>query len=114
MNTKIVGDFGENIASKFVENKGYCIIARNYRVKSGEVDIIAMDSNVLVFIEVKTRKNSEFSFARESVNYKKQSRIKNVARSYIAENFLIYDHIRFDIIEIYTDKKHIQHFENAF
>ena len=114
MNTKIVGDFGEGIASKFVENKGYVIIARNYRVKSGEIDIIAMDSNVLVFIEVKTRKNSDFAFAREAVNHKKQSRIKNVARSYIAENFLIYDHIRFDVIEIYTDNKYIQHFQKSF
>ena len=114
MSTKEIGDFGENIASRYLVEKGYDIIKRNYRVKAGEVDIIAMYSGVLVFIEVKTRKNSDFAYARESVNIRKQSPIRNVARSFISENYISYESMRFDVIEIYTDNKYIQHFKDTF
>ena len=114
MSTKEIGDFCENIASRYLVEKGYDIIKRNYRVKAGEVDIIAMYSGVLVFIEVKTRKNSEFAYARESVNNRKQLRIRNVARSFISENYISYESMRFDVIEIYTDNKYIQHFKDTF
>ena len=114
MSTKEIGDFGENIASRYLLDNGYDILKRNYRVKSGEVDIIAIHSGILVFVEVKTRKNSNFAYARESVNHKKQMRIRNVARSYISENIISYERIRFDVIEIYTDNKYINHFKDSF
>lgn len=114
MNSKQVGDFGEDLASKFLTEKGYLILSRNYSCKSGEVDIIAKISNILVFVEVKTRKNDDFIYAREAVNLKKQERIRSTARKYIFESRCRYEHIRFDVIEIYTQKKLIGHFEDAF
>lgn len=114
VNTKNIGDYGENIAAEYLSRKGHKIIGRNYRTKSGEIDIITLDGKVLVFVEVKTRKNSDFALAREAVNKKKQQRIKNVAREYITKKYCKYEDVRFDVIEIYTEKKTIQHFENAF
>ncbi|MGB5824443.1 MAG: YraN family protein [Proteocatella sp.] len=114
MNTKLIGDYGERLAAEYLNRKGYRIIDRNYRAKSGEIDIISFDGRTLVFIEVKTRKNSEFAFAREAVNKKKQQRIKNTARDYISKKYCNYEEIRFDVVEIYTDEKTIQHFENSF
>lgn len=114
MNTKLIGDYGENIAAEFLNQKGHKILDRNYRAKSGEIDIISIDGSTLVFVEVKTRKNSDFALAREAVNKKKQQRIKNTARDYISKRYCNYDEIRFDIVEIYTEEKIIQHFENSF
>ncbi len=114
MNSKQIGDFGEELASKFLIEKGYLILTRNYRSKSGEIDIISKINNTLVFVEVKTRKNADFIYAREAVNHKKQERIRNTARKYIFESRCKYEDIRFDVIEIYTQKKLIGHFEDAF
>lgn len=114
MNTKLIGDYGENIAAEFLEQNGYKILDRNYRAKSGEIDIISAYGKTLIFVEVKTRKNSDFALAREAVNRKKQQRIKNTARDYISKKYCDYEEIRFDVVEIYTEEKTIQHFENSF
>lgn len=114
MNSKQIGDYGEDLAERFLLEKGYLILERNYRKNTGEIDIIAAKNNSLVFVEVKTRKNDDFLYAREAVNLKKQQRIRNTAKKYIYEKKCYYEYIRFDVIEIYTQKKLINHFEDAF
>ena len=68
MKAKEIGIIGENIATEFLLKKGFQIIERNFLKPFGEIDIIAKDNNYLVFIEVKTRKNSNYGFPREFVN----------------------------------------------
>jgi len=112
MFNKAIGDEGEKIALKFIKSKGYKVIESNYKNKIGEIDIIAYDGNILVFIEVKYRKDDYFGMPREAVNYNKQRKIKLVAQLFIAKNNLLDKVFRFDVIEILGNE--ITHLENCF
>lgn len=111
---KNIGRIGESIAEKYLINNGYKILERNFKSKTGEIDIIAYKSNILVFVEVKTRTNNKFGFAHEAVDYRKKKKIQNTANSYI--NFKKIENIqyRFDIIEVYLTTKEINHIIDAF
>lgn len=114
MNNKEKGEVGENIASKYLLSKGAQILERNYRIKSGEIDIIAKLDNELVFIEVKSRTNKKYGYPCESVNYKKINKITNTAKYYILKNNLYDIPIRFDVVEIYFSDRKLNHIVNAF
>ncbi|MPM99096.1 hypothetical protein SDC9_146286 [bioreactor metagenome] len=114
MNNKEKGDLGEAIASKYLEDKGINIIALNYRIKTGEIDIISSLDDQIIFVEVKARTNIRYGYPAEAVNYKKIKKILNTANYYILQNNLHNKKIRFDVIEIYLNEKKINHIENAF
>ena len=82
MNRKTTGMSGEKLAADFLTKQGYTIIETNCRYKEGEVDIIAMDSEFLVFIEVRTKNSRAFGSPEESVTKRKKEHIKNVAARY--------------------------------
>ena len=118
MNTIKIGELGENAAAEYLMKKGYLICERNYRLRSGELDIVAMsDDGCTVFVEVKTRKNYDFGYASEFVNRKKQQKLRRVAELYAGRDI----YMRFDIIEVYYEIrddrifiKEINHIEDAF
>ncbi len=118
MNTKEIGDFGENAAVKYLSDLSYRILKRNFRLKCGEIDIIAKDGGCIVFVEVKTRRSNLFGEPSEYVDSRKQSRIKKAAACYTdIEN----NDIRFDIVEVFYAEKNggsvinkINHIKNAF
>ena len=105
------GEFGENIASDYLKEKGYNIIKTNYRSFHGEIDIIASKSGVTVFIEVKYRKTNGFGLGLEAVTQSKIQKIIKTAQNYI-EEYNIKTPCRFDVISI--DANLINHIENAF
>lgn len=107
-----LGKEKEEIAVKFLKEKGYKILDRNYFCKLGEIDIIAEKKGVKVFVEVKFRKNDFFGLPREAVNIYKQRKIQNVATFYLRSKGLLESKCRFDVIEILDDK--ITHLENCF
>lgn len=109
------GRKGEALARDYLVSKGYRILTTNYRNKIGEIDIIALDNDVLVFIEVKTRSNTNFGYPYEAVNRKKQNKIINCSYQYAKyHNYKNYQ-LRFDIIEVYlTPKIKINHILNSF
>lgn len=116
-----LGAFGERSAADYLRNKGYTILEMNYRCRCGEIDIIAEDSDFLVFVEVKLRKDSHFAEAREFVTYSKQQKIKKSALFYISGISGKYSgkQARFDVIEIYAPLGQaggikINHIEDAF
>ncbi len=112
-----LGKTGEEISSKYLSSIGYKILARNYRTKSGEVDIIAAQHKILVFIEVKTRKSNFLESPFSAVTKKKQIQISKVAQEYLSCNNLFNKDARFDVISIIMDQKNkpqIEHLENAF
>ncbi len=115
MTTSERGRHGETLAEFFLTNKGYQILEKNYRYQRAEIDLIALTSSTLIFIEVKLRKNSLFGYPEEFVNHKKVQLIKSAAENYIFEKNWQYD-IRFDIISIeMTFPAHeILHLEDAF
>ncbi len=91
---------GELIAYRYLKRKGYRIVARRYRSRSGEVDLIGWDGDVLAFIEVKYRKDTQYGRPEEAVNRPKQRQICRVARNYLRglrRQTLTY---RFDIVGI--------------
>lgn len=113
---KILGIKGENLAVTFLKEKGYRIIARNYKTYIGEIDIIAQDGNTMVFIEVKTRADELFGQPFEAVNRKKRHKMKNVALLYMKRHERNFP-VRFDVISIFyreNGKKEIEHIMDAF
>ncbi len=118
MTTKEIGDCGERVAVRYLENKGYEIIERNFRMKMGEIDIIAECDATVVFVEVKTRKSNTYGEPSEYVNAKKQAHIKNTAMVYMKS---IDMDVRFDVIEVMYELIYgemeitkINHIEGAF
>jgi len=111
---KIKGDIGEEKAIEYLVDKNYKILERNFTTKIGEIDIIAKYNNIVVFIEVKSRFNSNYGNPYEAVNFKKQKKIINTAKLYSKYNKLYDTQFRFDILEYYINENKINHIINAF
>jgi putative endonuclease len=108
----IAGREGEEQAALYFEKMGYEIIARNYRYKRAEIDLIIKKENLLVFVEVKLRSTVIFGLPEDAVDEKKEEMVLSAADNYIYENDWKGE-IRFDVISIIS-KKEIKHFEDAF
>jgi putative endonuclease len=116
-NKKYTGDRGEDLAVDYLEKKNFQIVERNYRYGHGEIDIIAKDRNVLVFVEVKTRKNLEFGEPILAITKNKQKQIRKIAESYLYEKKIKDIDCRMDVVAILLKKNlppEINHIENAF
>lgn len=113
-----IGMLGETIAKKYLINNNYIVLEKNFRIKQGEIDLIAIDKNrkELVFTEVKTRTNLKFGKPIEAVNNKKIKNIIKTSKNYIYKKRYENMNIRYDIIEIYliNNKLKINHIKNVF
>jgi len=94
-----LGERGEQRALEFLKEQGYRIVARNYRWRGGEVDIVARDGNTLAFIEVKMRSDERFAPAEEALTPRKRERLIRTAKHYIAQYRPGID-LRFDVVAI--------------
>jgi len=117
MKRKELGDIGEKLARNFLKKKGYRIRETNFRCREGEIDIIAEKKDCLVFVEVRTKANSEFGSPEESVTFTKKRRLIALARIYIGNHQNLPDNWRIDFIGIELDKNNkatrIELIENA-
>ena len=111
MNKRKLGASYEDIACHYLEGQGLRILERNYRICQGEVDIIAWEENVLVFIEVKYRKNRLYGEPAEAVSFLKQKKISKVARQYCYVRRMD-KQVRFDVISICAEE--ITWYKDAF
>ena len=115
----LTGAWGEAIAAEYLRKKNYRIIARGYRSRFGEIDLIVQNRQYLVFVEVKLRKTDRFAMAREYVDVRKQEKLRTTASLYLSEHPRSLQP-RFDVIEIYapegvlTGSPEIYHMEDAF
>ncbi len=113
-----IGKFGEDIASKYLEEKGYKIKERNYRTFLGEIDIISEYKGSIIFIEVKTRRSDKFGYPEEAINFNKQQKIIKNALCYLAKYNLWKTNYCFDVILVsisnHKEVKRIKHIRNAF
>ena len=111
---------GEQLAAQHLESRGYQIIARRYRVKAGEIDLVASRPGLLVFVEVKTRRQDRFGVPAESVNWQKQARIARAAEQFLQRMGAGFDErlsCRFDVIAVTIGQDsaaRIEHMEDAF
>ncbi len=95
-----LGKSGEELAAKLLKENGYKILARNYRTKLGEVDIIAKDKDTICFVEVKTRQGNSFGLPAEAVVKSKQRQIAKAALLFLKEKNLLNSKARFDVVSI--------------
>ena len=113
------GRWGEELAAKYLRDKGYSISAANWRCRLGEVDLIAEDGTYLCFVEVKLRKSAAYGSAAAFVDRRKQEKLRTTAMLYLSRHPTALQP-RFDVIEIYapqgekTAEPEIIHLENAF
>ena len=113
MNTTLTGREGEAKAADYLRRKKYEVIGANYRCRFGELDLIAKKRELVIFVEVKLRKNDRFGAAADAVTFSKQDKLRKTAASWLAAHDCDAPP-RFDVIEIYTDTGRINHIENAF
>lgn len=109
-----VGDLGEKIAEKYLISIGAKILAHNYTVRGGEIDLIAQLDDTILFVEVKLRRSDRFGSAYESITLAKQKRLSFAAKTYLQKNNLL-DRCfaRFDAILILPDGT-VDHIKRAF
>lgn len=106
------GRQGEELALKYLLEKGYLPVERNFRAPGGEVDIIVEMDVLLVFVEVKYRQRGYSGAGMEAVTQKKQRRIIKAAGEYLMKTDQFARSLRFDVVEI--TKEGVIHVENAF
>ena len=94
------GALGEHLACRELRRRGYAILARGFRTRHGEIDIVARDGDVLVFVEVKTRASRRYGTALEAVTAGKQRRVAAMARSYLARAGWRQRPCRFDVVAV--------------
>jgi putative endonuclease len=112
----LFGKTGEDLACTELERRGYAILARRYRRRGGELDIIARDGQTLVFVEVKARHGGTFGEGADAVTGFKRRRIARLALDYVTRNRLHDCPCRFDVVSIRLDgdRTAIEVFQNAF
>jgi putative endonuclease len=110
------GAEGEQAASKYLTDLGYIVIARNFKTRFGEIDIVARDGRTTVFVEVKRREATEHGSAAEFVKPAKIRRVISAARLYAAQNGLTQSLLRFDVIaiDVIQGREGLTHHKGAF
>jgi len=95
-----LGKHGEDLAATELERRGYVILARRYRTRFGEIDIVARDGPAIVFVEVKARRTNQYGTAAESLPFWKRRRIAAMALDYLARSNHLDEPCRFDVVAI--------------
>lgn len=117
---KALGLLGESLAEEYLKAvEGYRIIEKNFSCPLGEIDLIAKEGNTLVFVEVRSSGVSTSLLAEESIGYRKQKKIKDIAYYYLKVKGLLDKPCRFDVLILKIDKKNqaakeVKLFKNAF
>ena len=115
---KSLGERGEAAAARYLRRRRYRIVARGHRMNIGELDLIAVDGQTVVFVEVKTRTTHAAGHPVEAVDREKQRRLTRSALAFLRQHDLLECSARFDVVAVtWPDSKRrpeIVHFKNAF
>ena len=114
---KKLGKIGETIAAKYLEGEGYHLLERNFNTRFGEIDLVMLDENCVVFVEVKTRTTTGFGHPEDSITPLKLEKLENAALLWLEAHPESPDDWRIDVIAILLDHqkgvKNLQHFINT-
>lgn len=117
MNRKEIGTIGEKLAEGFLKKKGYRVREKNFRCRTGEIDIVAEKKGYLVFVEVRTKTSTNYGTPEESVTFIKKDKLIQAALYYIDSHKKLPSSWRFDFVAIELDNNHkvirIELIENA-
>jgi putative endonuclease len=97
-----LGDVGEELAARFLTERGYVVLSRNYRCTVGEIDLICRDGETLIFVEVKTRRGTAFGVPEEAVTARKLARLEAAGQDYL-QRFDCPDSWRIDVVAVELD-----------
>jgi putative endonuclease len=116
MTRQKLGALGEEAAADLLRKQGFRIVAQNHRCRLGEVDLVAENAELLVFVEVRTRRTAAFGGPEETVNFRKQRRVIAAARDWLAQRRGPAKAMRFDVVAVVDGPggPSLTHFENAF
>lgn len=112
-----LGRRGEDVAVQYLEGRGLTVLARNWRCRHGELDVVATDARCLVVCEVKTRSGTRFGEPAEAVTGRKAARIRRLARFWLAAHHLPWTEVRFDVCAVVLEPGRaatVRHYESAF
>lgn len=112
-----LGRRGEELAHRYLENQGLVVLARNWRCREGELDIVATDGDTLVVCEVKTRAGVGYGLPAEAVTHAKVARIRRITHQWMSEWRLRFPAIRFDVVSVVWPpggEPQLDHIEGAF
>lgn len=101
---RALGASGEEAAARWYVSNGYAIVARNWRCREGEIDLILQKGSLIVFCEVKTRRSDAFGSPFEAVTVTKQRRIRGLALRWLEESGNHADELRFDVAGVMGEK----------
>jgi putative endonuclease len=114
---KTFGNMGENLAAVFLRDKGYQLLDRNYHTRFGELDLVMLENEMVVFVEVKTRTSKKFGSPEDSINSSKMEHLQNAGLLWLQEHPKSPDDWRIDVVSIFMDRTgkifDIKHFINA-
>ncbi|NMB74173.1 MAG: YraN family protein [Myxococcales bacterium] len=110
----LFGHEAEERAAAFLTEQGYRILERNLRTRLGEVDIVAMDGDTLVFVEVRSRRDASAVHPAATVNRRKQRQVVRVAMLYCQKHTVRDTMIRFDVVAVLGERGPIELIRNAF
>ena len=110
------GAWGEDLALRYLTDRGYQLVERNYRTRYGELDLVLRQGTTLVFVEVKLRRGTGYGDPLEAVTPRKQAAIRSLARQYLAQRAPAFEDARFDVVGILASggEPRIVHVEDAF
>ena len=115
---KLLGRWGEKRCERFLKRKGFKTLTRNFSCKTGEIDLVMVDSDSsIVFVEVRTKADESFGPPEESITYPKKTKLLRTARYFLAIHNIEGRPFRFDVVTIVLGQKgrpQIRHYENAF
>lgn len=100
-----LGRWGENLAASHLEAAGYTIVARNWRCRGGEIDLIAQDGDDIVFVEVKTRRGQTYGAPEEALTPHKAQKLLQLGRQYVSDHDLADASWRIDLVAVELDER---------
>jgi putative endonuclease len=112
-----LGRAGEDAALRWYEQRDYELVARNWRCRLGELDLVLSGGGVLVFCEVKCRRGSAFGMPYEAVNHVKQRKLRALAEAFVDSRRTAVEAVRFDVASVSVDRTgghHVHVFDDAF
>jgi putative endonuclease len=111
-----LGRRGEDLAHRYLQKAGYAVVARNYRAGAdSEIDIVARKDDVLVFVEVKSRRTAEYGAPERAIDSSKHKNIMRGARAFTTRGGIDWSQVRFDVISVvFTEPPSILHQQDAF
>jgi putative endonuclease len=113
---QFIGKYGEELASQYLQDRGYLILERNWRCNLGEIDIVAKDKNRIVFVEVKTRSGIGYGHPFEAITANKVSRMRKLAAQWCSQHQQMGAKVRLDAIAIliHSGRVAVEHLKQVF